>query len=186
MSRIEFIQPETAEGTAATLLKQVQGAMGAVPNMAKAMANSPAALKGYLRLSAALAGGALDAVTRERLALTTAQANACDYCLSVHTYTGTHQAGLGKDEILDARRARAADPKTDAVLKFAAAILETRGAVTKEQFTAVRTAGATDEEIGEIVAAVALNTLTNFYNKAAAVDIDFPTVRAADLQGAMA
>lgn len=150
--------------------------------MTKAMVNSPAALKGYLRLSAVLSGGALDAVTRERLALVTAQYNECDYCLSVHTFSGANQAGLSEEEILDARRGQATDPKTDAVLKFATAVLESKGGVTEEQFTAARAAGVTDEEIGEIVANVALNTLSNFYNKAVEVDIDFPVVRAAELQ----
>jgi AhpD family alkylhydroperoxidase len=71
--------------------------MGAVPNMARAMVNSPAALTGYLALSGALNHGVLRSATRERLALAIAEANECAYCLSVHTYTGTHAAKL--DEI---------------------------------------------------------------------------------------
>jgi uncharacterized peroxidase-related enzyme len=176
MSRIPMLDPETTDGAAADVLGQVQKGMGMVPNMAKAMANSPSTLKGYLRLNAALGGGVLDAVTRERLALAVAQVNECSYCLSIHTYKNLSSQTLTEEEIIQARRASAADPKTDAVLKFAAAVAQNRGAVTDEQVTAARTAGITDEELVEIIGNVAVNTLTNYFNKAAAVDIEFPVV----------
>jgi len=44
---------------------------------------------------------------------------------------------------------------------------------------AARAAGLSDSEIAEVVGNVALNVLTNYFNKAADVDIDFPLVRAA-------
>ncbi len=180
MARMPINEIETTTGTAADLLGQVQKGMGAVPNMAKAMVNSPATLKGYLRLNAALGGGTLDTVTRERLALTIAQANECSYCLSVHTAKAP-SVGLSEEQVRAARRASAEDPKTDAILKLAAAIVATRGAVTDEQVEAARAAGITAEEATEIVGNVALNTLTNFFNKAAQVDIDFPVVDPADI-----
>ncbi|MFE9812794.1 carboxymuconolactone decarboxylase family protein [Streptomyces sp. NPDC005227] len=62
--------------------------IGSVPNMAKAMANSPALLKGWMALSGALAGGDLPAPVRERLALACAEYNRCTYCLSAHTFLG--------------------------------------------------------------------------------------------------
>jgi len=49
------------------------------------IANSPAALEGYLGLSGALNKGALPAPTRERIALAVAEINGCNYCLSAHT-----------------------------------------------------------------------------------------------------
>ena len=180
MARMPINEIENTTGTAADLLGQVHKGMGAVPNMAKVMVNSPATLKGYLRLSAALGGGKLDTVTREQLALTVAQANECSYCLSVHT-ANAPSVGLSPEQVLAARRASAEDPKTDAILKLAAALVATRGAVTDEQVEAARAAGITAEEATEIVGNVALNTLTNFFNKAAQVDIDFPVVDPADL-----
>jgi DNA recombination-dependent growth factor C len=57
MSRLPQIQP--AEATAAAeVLAEVRTALGAVPNTAKAMANSPALAKGWLALSGALRAGA--------------------------------------------------------------------------------------------------------------------------------
>jgi alkylhydroperoxidase/carboxymuconolactone decarboxylase family protein YurZ len=51
------------------------------------------------------------------------------------------------------------------LLTFATAVNDCRGAVTAEQIDAVRAAGASDEEIAETIGHVALNVLTNFFNK---------------------
>jgi alkylhydroperoxidase family enzyme len=43
---------------------------------------------------------------------------------------------------------------------------------------AVKAAGYTDAQVVEIVAHVALNTLTNYVNEVLGTEIDFPVVRA--------
>lgn len=178
MRKLPLIDPATATGPAADLLAAVQASLGVTPNMTKAMANSPALLKGYLDLSGALARGALTAATRERIALTVAQGNACDYCLSAHAYLAEHVAHLDADDIAAARKADAADAKTAAILALAAEVNAQRGAVSDATVQSARSAGATDEEIAETIGHVALNVLTNYFNKAAAVDVDFPLVTA--------
>lgn len=45
----------------------------------------------------------------------------------------------------------------------------------------VRAAGFSDAEVAEIIADVALNVLTNYFNRAADTEIDFPKVAAAQL-----
>ncbi|WP_432524901.1 carboxymuconolactone decarboxylase family protein [Kineococcus sp. SYSU DK006] len=178
MSNLPLVDPATATGKAADLLAAVQRGLGVTPNMTKAMANSPALLDGYLALSGALAKGKLKAATRERLALAVAQDNACDYCLSAHTYIAEHAAGLSADDITAAREGDNDDPRTAALLTFATAVNTTRGDVSAADLDAVRAAGAGDEEIAEVIGHVALNVLTNYFNKAAGVDIDFPVVTA--------
>jgi len=82
-----------------------------------------------------------------------------------------------KDDTLTmCRVAGATDPKIDAILKFAAAIVRERGAVTRDDFQKVKSAGCSDEEIQEIVANVALLTFANYINLVIATDIDFPLV----------
>jgi hypothetical protein len=71
---------------------------------------------------------------------------------------------------------RATDPKADAALKFARAVVDTREGVGDQDIEAIRAAGYDDEQIAEIVAHVALNVLTNYFNKTAQVEIDFPPV----------
>ncbi|MEV0830144.1 carboxymuconolactone decarboxylase family protein [Nonomuraea rubra] len=178
MSKLPLIQPENATGQTADLLAAVQKALGVTPNMTKAMANSPAVLKAYLEFSGALAGGALSAGVRERIALLVAQTNGCDYCLSAHTYIGTKLAGLSEAEAEAARTGQAGDATSAAVLAFAAAVLRTRGGIADADLKAAREAGLSDGEIAEVVGHVALNVFTNYFNKSAGTDIDWPLVRA--------
>ncbi len=176
MSTLPLVDPDTATGAAAELFAAVQRSFGVTPNMTKAMANSPALLKGYLDLNRALSAGVLDAATREQIALAVAQDNACSYCLSAHSYLAEHVAHLSADDITAARTSTASNPTTAALLGFATAVNSSRGAITPDDIAAVRAAGATDEEIAETIGHVALNVLTNYFNKAAGVDLDFPVV----------
>ena len=73
--------------------------LGVAPNLFRVVANSPAALEGYLGLNGALGKGQLDARTRERIALAVAEINGCDYCLSAHTYLGKNLAKLDDAEM---------------------------------------------------------------------------------------
>ena len=74
------------------------------------MANSPATLEAYIQFSSALEGGILDAKCRERIALESAEANRCEYCLSAHSAIGK-MVGLDDSEILDSRQATQEMPK---------------------------------------------------------------------------
>jgi uncharacterized peroxidase-related enzyme len=170
------VEPETATGKAAELLAQVQKSLGLTPTMTKVMANSPALLQGYLTLSSAVAGGTLRPAVRERLAIATAQLNACEYCLSAHTYIGANIAKVDADELDSARRAESSDAHVAALLKLSNTIAENAGDVDDVDVKAAREAGVTDEEIGEIVANLALNVLTNYFNVLAHVDNDWPVV----------
>ncbi len=175
MTRIQAIDPAVATGKAQTLLAAVKTKMGIVPNLTRVLANAPAALEGYLSFSGALAGGALDAKVREQIALATAEANLCDYCLSAHTLIGG-KVGLSKDDVLAARAASATAPRTDAILKLARAIVVNRGELGDTDFRAARAAGLTDSEIVETTANVALNIFTNYLNHVAQTVIDFPKI----------
>ena len=170
---------EDAPAAAQPLLQAVNKQLGTVPNLFRLVANSPAALEGYLGLSGALAKGALPAATRERIALAIAEINGCDYCLSAHTYLAKNLAKLDDVEITANRRGASTDPIADAAVRFAAAVALKRGQIDAEQLEEVRRAGYTDEQVIEIVQHVALNTWTNYINEVAKTDIDFPAVTAA-------
>jgi AhpD family alkylhydroperoxidase len=116
MPRLNAVDP--ARATAKDLLAAVKAQLGLTPNMMRTMATSPAVLEGYLSFGTALAGGSLPARLREQIALSVAEANGCDYCLSAHTALG-RLAGLKDDEIARSREGASTDPETDAVLRFA-------------------------------------------------------------------
>jgi uncharacterized peroxidase-related enzyme len=163
------------------LLNAVNKQLGVVPNLFRLVANSPAALEGYLGMSAALSKGALPAQTRERIALAVAQINGCDYCLSAHSYLGANLAHLDAAEMSANRRGGSTDPKADAAVRFAAKVAQARGHVGDDDVRAVKLAGYDDAQVIEIVQHVALNTWTNYINTVAETKIDFPIVTAAQV-----
>lgn len=176
MSRIQPVDYEETTGKARELLDAVRAKFGLIPNMMKTMAQSPAVLAAYLNFNAALEGGALDAKVREQIALISAEVNGCNYCASAHTAIGK-LVGLDQDAILTARQGHATDKKIDAALQFARKVIVNRGEITDADLQSVRDAGLSDGEIGEIVANVALNIFTNYFNEIAKTNIDFPKVQ---------
>lgn len=175
MTRLTALDPALATGKAKELLDVVQASLGLTPNMTRTMAQSPAVLEGYLSLSGALGRGNITAKVREQIALAVGEANHCQYCVSAHTAIGK-RVGLSLDDILASRDAHGADPKTTAALTFARLLVQNRGEVTDAEFNAVQMAGYTEGEIGEIVANVALNLFTNYFNHVAGTEVDFPKV----------
>jgi len=177
MCRISGIDPATATQATKQLFDNVEAKFGMVPMMARTMAQSPAVIAGWTALSGALANGALTERTRVLIALMVAQANSSNYCLALYTALA-ERLGLEPPERLDARRGHATDPKEDAIIQLARAILETRGAVSDDVLALSRAAGVTDADLCEVSAHVVLNLFTNYFNRLADTDIDFPKVDA--------
>ena len=177
MERITPINLQAAEGRAKELLDAVKAKLGIVPNMTRSMAVSPSVLEAYLGFSAALSHGVLPARVREQLALDVGEANHCDYCVAAHSAIGK-RVGLTEQDVLDSRRGKSADQKTDVLLRFARTVVEKRGLIEDADMAAVRDAGYGDAEIAEVVAHVALNIFTNYFNNVAGTTIDFPKVPA--------
>jgi uncharacterized peroxidase-related enzyme len=173
MERITPVTLQTVQGRAKELLDAVKVKFGIAPNLTRAMAVSPAVLDAYLGFSGALSHGVLPARMREQLALDIGEANHCDYCVSAHSTIGK-RVGLTDQEVLDSRRGASTDPKTDVLLRFARTVVANRGVVKDADIAAVREAGYGDAEIAEIVAHVALNVFTNYFNNVAGTTIDFP------------
>jgi uncharacterized peroxidase-related enzyme len=167
---------ESSPEASRPLLEGVKKMLGSVPNLFRMVGNSPAALNGYLGLNGALAKGTLDAKTRERIALAVAEINGCDYCLAAHSYLGKNLAKLDDAEIAANRNGASGDVKADAAVRFAAKIVKNRGHVSVHDLQAAMAAGHGEAEIIEIIAHVALNTLTNYINNVTGTDIDFPAV----------
>lgn len=180
MSRMTAVDRNHAEETVRRTFDAIEQKLGMVPNMMRTMAQSPRVLEGYLALSGALSRGLLPATLQEQIALAVAETNACNYCLSAHTALG-RRAGLSDDQLAASREGRAAEAKGNAALQFALAVLEHRGGVGDDDLARVRAAGFADPEIAEIIAHVALNVFTNYFNRAADTEIDFPKVAAAQL-----
>jgi uncharacterized peroxidase-related enzyme len=179
MSRIQPVNQNTADAATAELLGSVKKKLGTVPNIVATMANSPAVAKAYLGFSQALSGGTLPPRLREQIALVVGETNDCDYCVAAHTTIGKG-VGLTEAETCDARRACSSCKKEQTVLEFARKVVEERGVVADADVEQLRQAGYTDGEVGEIVANVALNLFTNYFNHVAGTEVDFPAAACLD------
>ncbi len=160
--------PETIE-----ILSAVEKKMGMVPNLISTMALSPAVAKAYLGFSQALGGGSLPARLREQISLVVGEANSCGYCVSAHTVLGK-ATGLDDEGVMAARNGESSDAKEQAALGFAQKVVSERGRVDDDAVERLREAGYNDGEICEVVANVALNLFTNYFNHVAGTQVDFP------------
>ncbi len=173
MTRIQPVTKETASPAAVKLLTAVEKSSGSIPNLIATMATSPPVAKAYLDFTRTLSGGKLPAKLREQIALAVGEANQCDYCLAAHTLMGKG-AGLTDQQTCDARRGESADDGERAAIAFAQRIVNDRGNVADADVQDLRDAGYTDGEITEIVANVAVNIFTNYFNHVAGTEVDFP------------
>lgn len=140
------------------------------------MANSPAAFRAYILADEALAHGRLTRRQRKQVALAVAEINGSTYSLSAH-YAAGKRLGLTHHEMQLARNATAADPKAERMLRFTQAVVLQRGDISDEDFQALVKAGFTDAQIIEIVANIALNIFSNYFNSVARTEVDFPVLQ---------
>lgn len=175
MPRIDPIALDKTDEATATALSGVKAKLGFLPNLFTTLAREPAALEGYLKLSGALAKGRLTARQRELIAIAIAQENECGYCLSAHSAIG-RQVGLGARDIQQARLGNAEDITDRAAVRLALSIVRSRATVSDAELAEAHRAGLDDGLIVEIIAQVALNVLTNYVNRVADTDVDFPVI----------
>lgn len=150
-------------------------AIGFTPNMMVSFAQSPIAFNAWATLLGSLSK-ALDVRTRDSIGLAVSEVNGCHYCLTVHSFTAEHMAKLPSEEIILARKGHATDPRRDAAVQFAKRVAESRGKVDDADLKTVRDAGYTEANIIEIVALVAMYSLTNLFNNVFDPERDFPHV----------
>ncbi|MBW8791117.1 MULTISPECIES: carboxymuconolactone decarboxylase family protein [Rhizobium] len=175
MSRTVVLTPEQVPAESKQTLDTFTRNIGFTPNMMAAFAQSPIAFNAWATLLGSLSK-TLDVRTRDSIGLAVSEVNGCNYCLTVHSFTAEHMAKLPADDIILARRGHAKDPKRDAAVQFARNVIETRGNVSDAHLKEVRDVGYTDANIIEIIALVAMYSLTNFFNNVFDPEKDFPLV----------
>ena len=175
MPRINPIELNEAESKSKTLLEGVEKKLGFAPNIMRTLAHSPAALEAYLGFGKALASGKLSAQLREQIALAVSGVNACQYCASAHTAIGK-MLKLDDDELAANVQGQSADTKTETALRFAQRIVADRGWVSDGDVQRLRDGGYSEAQVVEIIATVALNLFSNYFNHIAETEIDFPPV----------
>lgn len=175
MARSAALTPDQVPAESKPTLDAFTKNIGFTPTMMATFAQSPIAFNAWAALLGSLSK-ALDVKTRDSIGLAVSEVNGCNYCLTVHSFTAQHMAKMSGDDITLARKGQALDPKRDAAIRFARQVIETRGQVAEADLNAVREAGYTDANVMEIVALVAMYSMTNFFNNVFDPEKDFPAV----------
>jgi uncharacterized peroxidase-related enzyme len=176
MPRISPVLGSADDPAVTAILDDIKARRGKVPNAMATLAQSSAAFNGYHAFSKALMRGRLTSRQREIVALVTAQANACQYCLSGHTQTAA-TVGLSSSEILNARAGKSGNALDNAIATFAVKLIQHKGLVDDADVAIAREAGVDDGLMVEVIANISLNILTNYNNRLADTEIDFPAVQ---------
>ena len=175
MPRTTLPTPEQVPAASKPTLDMFSRNIGFTPTMLATFATSPVAFNSWAALLGSLSK-TLDVKTRDAIGLAVSEVNGCDYCLRLHSFMAEHMAKLTAEEIILARRGHATDPKRHAAVQFAHKVIDARGKVSDSDLQAVRDAGYSDAQVMEIIALVALFSLTNFFNNVFDPEQDFPAV----------
>ncbi|WP_290636720.1 carboxymuconolactone decarboxylase family protein [Aquisalimonas sp.] len=163
---LDLRTPETAEGDAAKGLKDAKEALGFVPNMYGAMANSPGVLTTYQHGYAKLRQeSGFSAQEQEVVFLTISVANDCGYCRAAHGTIADNMSKVPR-EVTDAILAGkpAPDDKLGALQRFVQVMFDTRGKPEPSDVEAFKVAGFSERHVLEVILALAVKTLSNYTN----------------------
>ncbi len=175
MPRIAPTTIEKAHPAAREVLEHIKSTVGRVPNLLATLGHSPAAIHSYVKQKEALKAGSLGDQVGESIAIAMASFTKCGYCASAHNAIGK-MVGLSDEERELNRKGQSSDPKTQAAINLARAIVETRGYANDEAFESAKSAGLSDADILEVLAITMFNLYTNYANHFLETENDFPHV----------
>jgi len=153
-------------------LENIRSAYGMIPNVLGILADSPAALGTYMGIQAALASSAFSKGDQQIIQLTIAVNNCCEYCAAVHTIYAKKMGAEAADVEAIREGRPIAEAKRQALRGFVAQVVDQRGAVDAKDVQAFLDAGWERQHVLEIIAHVALKTLTNYTNHITETPLD--------------
>jgi uncharacterized peroxidase-related enzyme len=163
---------DSAPAAAKEILAGAKKGLGFVPNLFAVMAEAPALLKAYTKLSGIFDETSLSATERQVVLLTASYVNNCEYCIAAHSII----AGMQKvraDVVQAIRDGRPiADKKLEALRRFAAAVVNSRGWPSDAETAALLSAGYGRQQVFEVVLGVGMKTLSNYANHIAKTPLD--------------
>ncbi|MGN6315916.1 alpha/beta fold hydrolase [Trinickia sp.] len=166
------LNQENAPAQAKPILDAMCGVFGFVPNLGYALGAEPAVLGAYLAWLQALGTTSLDPIAQQVAMAAASRANAADYGVAVHATLAAKLGAAGV--VVDTLRngGAFADPKLEAVRRFATAIASKRTQVSDSDVDALTTAGLDRRAAVAIAMAVAGKTLANTVAHLSRVEID--------------
>lgn len=157
---------DNAADDAKKIFEATQAKYGFVPNMYRNIANSPSALSTYiLGYTQFRERSGFTPAEQEVVFLTISQVNGCDYCLAAHSMIADKMSGvpsqawnaIRNNEIIQ-------DTKLAALSLFTRQLILSRGLPIEAEVNAFLQTGYQQEQILEIILAIAVKTISNYNN----------------------
>jgi AhpD family alkylhydroperoxidase len=153
---------ETAPDGSKETLRQVKEALGMIPNLAAAMAESPTLLRAFFAVREIYAQGTLSPIDIQVLSLSNAFENGCEWCMAFHS-TAALKAGLPKEALDDLRGGRPLrDPRLRALSDLSRTMIRNRGKVSDEDLQGFYAAGWSRAQALEVVLGAGFSVMANF------------------------
>lgn len=129
-------------------------------------------LKAYATLSRIFDETSFNATERQIVLLTVSLVNGCEYCIAAHSVIAAMQKV--PDDVVHAIRAGQpiADKKLEALRRFTAAVVSSRGWPSDADTAAFLGAGYARQQVLEVVLGVGMKTLSNYANHIAETPLD--------------
>ena len=162
------------------IFNKVNSKIGMVPNLYATMGVSDKLLGGFLAFTETLKSGEFSNKEYEAIALSTSQANGCDYCLAAHTALG-QMNGFSENETLDLRNNTIEDKKLNALVTLVSQVVNHNGHPTEAAIQNFFEEGYTTTAYAELIGIVALTTITNYTYHNGGFEIDFPKAQNIDI-----
>lgn len=174
MSRFPVHSIETAPAGSREGLQAARARFGFVPNLLGMLAGSPAALGAYLGVTEAFGAGTLTEVERQVVLLTVSHHHECHYCMAAHS-AGATMAGIAPEVLEALRRGEPLpDARLEALRRTTDRLVTSRGWISQEETGAFLAAGFTEAQLLEVIAGIALKTISNYANHLAGTPLDAP------------
>ncbi len=172
MRKFDVHTRDTASAKSAELLLNAEKALGFIPNLVGILAESPAALNGYLTLGQIFDESSFSPTERQVVILATSRFNECRYCVAAHSVVADLQK-VTADVIEAIRNDRPiTDSKLEALRTFTTALVENRGWVTEDETAAFVAAGYSKAHMLEVILGISFKTLSNYANHVADTPLD--------------
>jgi alkylhydroperoxidase family enzyme len=153
---------ESAPEKSRPLLELFAGAIGFVPNLAGAIANSPVLANSLLGLFQNVHSGSFTETEVQVLLLTNAVTNSSSWAVAFHTALGLKQ-GLDPADIRAIRERQLPKPERYAALsRLAKTLIEKRGHLSDDDIVIFLEAGFEKQHVLEVIGVVAASTITNY------------------------
>ncbi len=163
------LKPKTLQNAASgakEVLETTQSKLGFIPNLYGNMANSPGALSTYaLGYGQFREHSGFTPAEQEIVFLTISKENGCGYCVAAHSMVAEKMSGVPSQAVNAIRNGEIIqDTKLAALSIFTRRLLQSRGLPIDSEIKEFLQAGYKEEQILEIVLAIAVKTISNYTN----------------------